>query len=169
MIRSPRFSTIRRVLAQCAFLGVPVTSMKTEGPSMRMTSLGIEMDTLSMTLSLHSLKLECLWREICRWENMKSCSKRELLSIIGQVQHACCVIRPGRSFLPHMIELSRCLRELHHKMRLNAGFWSNFQWWGCFLPIWIGSCFIASIVRGGIQDGTHLRCLRILGVWGFHV
>ena len=139
---------MHRVLAQCAFLGVPVASRKTEGPSMRLTFLGIEMNALSMTLSLPPLKLECLQREIRHWESMKSCSKRELLSIIGQLQHAYCVIRPGRSFLRHMIELSRCVRELHHRMCLNAGFRSDLRWWGCFLPMWNGSCLIASIVRG---------------------
>ena len=41
-----------RALARCAFLGVPVASRKTEGPSTRLTFLGIEMDTLSMALSL---------------------------------------------------------------------------------------------------------------------
>ena len=42
---SPRFSAMQRVLARCTFLGVPVASRKTEGPSI----LGIEMNTLSLT------------------------------------------------------------------------------------------------------------------------
>ena len=33
----------------------------------------------------------------------RSGTKRELLSLIGQLQHACCVVRPGRTFLPQMI------------------------------------------------------------------
>ena len=40
------------------------------------------------------------------------------------------------------------MRELHHRVRLNAGFQFDLQWWGCFLPIWNRSCLIASIVRG---------------------
>ena len=48
---------MQRVLARCAFLGVPVVSRKTEGPSMRLTFLGIEMDTLFMTLSLPPSKI----------------------------------------------------------------------------------------------------------------
>ena len=139
---------LRRALAWCACLGVPVASRKTEGPSTRLTFLGIVMDTLSMALSLPPSKLERLRREIHHWESMKSCSKRELLSIIGQLQHACCVIRPGRSFLRRMIELSRCVRELHHRVRLNAGFRSDLRWRGCFLPIWNGPCPMVSIVRG---------------------
>ena len=33
------------------------------------------------------------------WENGKVCTRRELESFIGILQHACKVIRPGRSFL----------------------------------------------------------------------
>ena len=43
---------LRRELAQCACLGVPVASRKTEGSSTRLTFLGIVMDTLSMPQSL---------------------------------------------------------------------------------------------------------------------
>jgi len=67
-----------------------VASRKTESPSTRLTFLAIEMDTQTMTLSLPPSKLEHLPREIFRWESMRSYSKRELLSIIGQLQHACC-------------------------------------------------------------------------------
>ncbi len=95
-------------------LVVPVASRKTEGPSTTLTFLGLELDTLSLTVQLPSVKLERLRREIRRWECMKSFSKRELLSIIGQLQHACCAIKAGRSFLRRMIDLSKCVRELHH-------------------------------------------------------
>lgn len=138
---------LQSALARCARLGVPVASRKTEGPSTTLTFLGLELDTLSMTVRLPPAKLERLRREIRRWEGMRSCSKRELLSIIGQLQHACCAIRPGRSFLRRMIELSKCVRELHHRVRLNAGFRSDLRWWGCFLPIWNGSCPMATLSR----------------------
>ena len=108
--------------------------------------LGIEIDTLSMSLRLPPPKLERLHREIQRLETLMCCSKRELLSIIGQLQHACCVIKQGRSFLRRMIELSKSVRELHHKVRLNAGFRSDLRWWACFLPVWNGSCRLSSMV-----------------------
>ena len=142
---------LHRALARCAMLGVPVASRKTEGPSTTLTFLGLELDTLSLTVQLPSVKLERLRREIRRWECMKSCSKRDLLSIIGQLQHACCAIKAGRSFLRRMIDLSKCVKELHHWIRLNAGFLLDLRWWGCFLPILNHSCPMTTLCRGTPQ------------------
>ena len=137
--------SLRQALARCTQLGVPVAPGKTEGPSTILVFLGIEIDTLSMSLRLPAVKLDRLRRGIQRWGTLKSCTKRELLSLIGQLQHACCVIKPGRSFLRRMIELSKGVRELHHRIRLNAGFRSDLKWWSSFLPIWNGSCPLSSI------------------------
>ena len=98
-----------------------------------------------MSLQLPAAKLERLQREIQRCRSLKCCTKRELLSLIGLLQHACCVIKPGRSFLRRMIELAKSVRELHHRIRLNAGFRSDLKWWSSFLPIWNGSCPLSSL------------------------
>ena len=105
-----------RALARCQVLGMPIAARKTEGPSSVITILGIELDTVSMTVQLPTPKLVRLRREILWWKNLKSCTKRELLSIIGQLQHAYSVIKPGRSFLRRMIELSKSVHELHHRV-----------------------------------------------------
>ena len=89
-------AALGRPLTRCATLGVPVAPGKTEGPETRLVFLGIEIDLVVMSLSLPQPKLERLRNEISRWEVRKTCSKRELLSIIGQLRHACCVIKQGR-------------------------------------------------------------------------
>lgn len=137
---------LSKALARCAVLGVPVAPGKTEGPDTKLVFLGIEIDSVRETLSLPAPKLQRLRSEISRWESRKTCTKRELLSIIGQLQHACCVIRQGRSFLRRMVELSKGVRELHHNVRLNLGFRSDLRWWACFLPIWNGVCRLSSVV-----------------------
>ena len=123
----------------CRRLGVPVAPHKTEGTVTRLVFLGIELDTIQLSLHLPDGKLRRLQREIQRWSGRKTCSKRELLSLIGQLQHACCVVKPGRSFLRRMIELARITKELHHRVRLNRGFRSDLCWWACFLPAWNGT------------------------------
>ncbi len=138
---------LRSVLARCNIPGVPVAPRKTEGPSATLTFLGLELDTMSLTVRLPSAKLDRLHREAQWWQGLNSCSMRELLSLIGQLQHACCAIRPGRSFVRRMIELSKCVSELHHRVHLNAGFRSDLRWWGCFLPIWNGLCPMATLCR----------------------
>ena len=131
----------------CEDLGVPIATHKTEGPSCRLTFLGIELDSNSLIARLPEDKLHRLQVEIRRWASKSSCTKRELLSLVGQLQHACCVVRPGRTFLRRMISLSKGVKELHHHIRLNKGFKSDLQWWGCFLPVWNGSSMMEGVHR----------------------
>ena len=129
-------------LAHCQFLGVPEAARKTEGLGTNLILLGIELDTQSLIVRLPATKLARLRQEIFRWESLKSSTKRELVSLIRLLQHAC---KLGRSFLRRMIELSKGVHELHYRVRLNAGFRSDLKWWGRFLPIWIGLCPMASL------------------------
>ena len=71
-----------------------------------MTFLGIEIDSHSWELRLPQDKLRRAREEVTNWQGRKSCTKKELLSLIGLLQHACRVVRPGRSFLRRMINLS---------------------------------------------------------------
>ncbi len=154
---------LSRALARCTCLGVPVAPDKTDGPSMVLVFLGIQLDTRSLTMSLPSSKLERLRTTIRMWMGKKSCSKRELLSIIGQLQHTCCVIRPGRAFLRCMIDPSKRVKELHHKVRLNAAFRSDLRWWGCFLPIWNGAC---SMAGAALRKPQVILTSDASGSWG---
>ena len=63
----------------------------------------------------------------------RSCTKKELLSLIGHLQHTSRIVRPGRPFLCRMIDLSAAAHELHHHIRLRGEFKSNLQWWAMFM------------------------------------
>ena len=65
--------------------------------------LGIELDTEAGIARLPQEKLERLLAEIRRWAGRHSCTKIKLLLLIGQLQHACCVVKPGRTFLRNII------------------------------------------------------------------
>ena len=88
---------LEKALALCRELGVSVAAHKTEGPTTCLVFLGIELDTSQMVVRLPDSKLRRLQAEIQKWGARKVCTKRELLSLIGQLQHACCVVKPGRS------------------------------------------------------------------------
>ena len=132
-------------LQVCQQLGVPIAAHKTEGPGEVLT---FELDTRRMEVRLPRDKLRRLQQEIPKWQARRACQKRELLSLIGQLQHACCVVKPGRSFLRRMIDLASTVRELHYKVRLNKGFQSDLQWWACFLQRWNGVGMMAGLVTG---------------------
>ena len=125
--------------------GVPIAAHKTEGPMQVITFL---VDTRVGEVRLPKEKLTRLQREIRVWDGRRSCTKRELLSLIGQLQHASSMVRPGRTFLRRMITLSAVPKELHHRVRLNAGFRSDLAWWNASIGSWNGRSMMLGITRG---------------------
>ena len=147
----------------CNRLGVPIAESKTEGPAETITFLGIELDTLKGELWLPEEKWRRLQKEIRQWRDRRSCTKRELLSLIDQLQRACCVVQPGKTFLRRMINLSTKAKRLHHNIRLNKCFKSDLSWWSLFLPTWNGVGMMAGIVRSAV---TTILTSDASGSWG---
>ncbi len=140
---------LAKALQGCQELGVPIATHKTVGPSTTMTFLGIELDTVAMTLRLPREKVCRLQREINRWLRRRCCTKRELQSLIGMLQHASCVVRPGRTFLRQLIALLSVAKKPHHRIRLNMGFRSDVAWWATFLPAWNSTSTMRRVFKGG--------------------
>ena len=112
--------SFRTVVDMCEETGFPVAVEKTEGPATKITLLGVELDSELLQLRLLQEKLEKLRELVAKWR--KSCTKRELQSLAGHLNHACKVIRPGRRFLQGILGLlSQCHRQ-DHMIRLNAAF-----------------------------------------------
>ena len=135
---------LRIICQTCAELGVPLAMEKQEGPSSCLTFLGIEIDTRVGVLRLPQEKLRRVRMALARWSNRKSCTRRELESLIGTLQHACRVVRPGRSFLRRMIDLLTIPKKPHHHVRLNAQFQADVGWWKAFVVQWNGVAIIPS-------------------------
>lgn len=126
---------IRRV---CVQLGLPLKEEKIEGPSTSLVFLGIEIDTDRMELRLPTEKLSRLRGQLAAWSNARRRSKRALLSLIGQLAHACKVVPAGRIFLRRMIDTAMKARKLEHWVFLSAEFRSDLAWWQRFITVWNG-------------------------------
>eukprot|EP00731_Ephydatia_muelleri_P012479 Em0006g1373a len=126
------------VLETCECLGVPLALEKLEGPTTCLTFLGIEIDTITLELRLPEAKLQAVRTAAKAWYGRRSGTKRELLSLIGVLGHACKVVRPGKRFLRRLINLSNCTRQLNRHIRLNMECRSDLGWWYIFLPQWNG-------------------------------
>ena len=115
---------------------------KMEGPSSILTILGIEIDTIAGVLRLPADKLQRLLSTVEAWLHRKSCTRKELESLIGTLQHACTVIRPGRSFLQRAIALLGMAKQPFHHIRLNKEFQADLLWWKTFATHWNGTALI---------------------------
>ena len=52
----------------------------------------------------------------------RSCTLKELQSLIGTLNFACKVIPLGHPYLQRMIELTQNVKQPHHQMKLSTGF-----------------------------------------------
>ena len=93
------------LLNACRELGIPVAIHKCTGPTTCLIFLGILIDTVKMEISLSEEKLEQLKKLLTAWKGRKGCTRRELESLIGHLQHAAKVVRPGRWFIRGMLSL----------------------------------------------------------------
>ena len=94
-------------------VGLPIAPSKLEGPT-KLTFLGIEIDTITMTIRLPAGKLAALQEMIRSWLGRKSCTHRELESLVGSLSHTCCVVRPGKTYLRRLFELLSIARHSHN-------------------------------------------------------
>ena len=133
-------------LALCEELGFPVAPEKTEGPATTLTFLGIEIDTEKLQLRLPQVKLSQLAATIAGWMRVAdhptarhSGKKRELLSLLGLLNHAAMEVRPGRAFMRNLIDASSTVKDLDHWVHLNQAAQADLTWWHTFLQAWNGT------------------------------
>ncbi len=89
----------------CAKLGVPMAPGKSEGPLTSLVFLGILVDTEAGELRLPEGKLQRLKSLLQHWGARRACRRRELELLVGLLNHACKVVRSGRSFLRRLFDL----------------------------------------------------------------
>ena len=126
------------MLKSCNETGFEVNLSKFVEPTTELEYLGIVIDSINMQLKISAHRLHEIMIELHSWYSGKSCSKRQLLSIIGKLGFICRVVRSGRTFTRRMIELTKSVKHLHHKIKLNKSFREDVLWWLSFLPIWNG-------------------------------
>lgn len=131
-----------RALALCEELGVPIASEKTEGPTTCLTFLGIELDTVKMEARLPPDKLLELQQLCAVWERKDTASVQELQSIVGSLQFACCVVRPGRYYLrrlqSHIARIRKWSKSNLARFTLPRAVIADIEWWLKFISTWNG-------------------------------
>lgn len=85
----------------------------------------------------------------------KSCTKRELLQLLGHFNFASRVIIPGKSFVSYLLRLASSICELHHYVHLNSECKGDMHTWKLFLEQWNDISFFYDIDRTP-ADNTHL-------------
>ncbi len=94
-----------------------------------MEFLGVVINTVEGTLSISQERMTEIVNLLQTWQSKRSCTKRQLLALIGKLSFAARVIRSGRTFLRRLIDLSKKARHLHHRLKLNVSAKLDIKWW----------------------------------------
>ena len=135
----------------CERVGLPAEPEKDEGPATTIGFLGMEIDSVAQEVRLPQEKLSRMRAELAKWRGRKACKKRELLSLIGVLSHACKAVRSGRSFLRRLIDMSTSTRRLDHFVRLSKEAKSDIEWWFRFSEEWNGVAMMKSVGNAPVE------------------
>ena len=129
---------LNNMLDTCSGAKFAVGPSKVVRPTPVLEFLGIVIDSINMILCISEPRLQDVLSQLKAWSCRKTCTKRQLLSIIGKLTFVSKVVRSGRTFVRRMIELSKKASALHYKIKLNVEFQKDVQWWLQYLPTWNG-------------------------------
>ena len=148
-------AALNSFIYMCHELGVPVAYHKTAGPTQIITFLGIELDTLNMVARLPMDKLDKYKHELKLAMTHDKITLRELKSLIGKLQFATAVVKPGRAFLRRLYDMTILTRKPHHYIRLTKSAKQDLDTWFHFLEHYNGKTIIHKPSRADSQS-VHL-------------
>ena len=109
-------------------------------------------------------KMQRIRTMVAAWLSRKKATKREILSLVGLLQHATKVIKPGRTFVARMYREAARLKNLSHFTRLTKDFHSDLCWWHLFMSTWNGVSFMDCSPQTPHAD--HQITTDASGSWG---
>ena len=125
-------------LSLASNIGVPIKHEKTEQPATSMVVHGIQLDTTTLTASLPQDKVTNLRQLLSSSMSKKKVTLRALQSILGHLNFACKVIKPGRCFLRRLYDLTKGKYQPSHLIKLNKDCRADLKLWHTFLSNYNG-------------------------------
>lgn len=111
------------------YLDIPIQEDKLVGPDTRVPYLGLILDTMTLTVSIPTEKVNEALRILPKWCSRRTCTLRELQSLNGKLNFYSKVIVPGRMFTRRLIDLTRTVSRPNHHVTLTREAKEDIQWW----------------------------------------
>ena len=110
-------------------LGFSIHWGKVVDPTPIITFLGIELDSICMSLRLPHDKLASIREELQGFVNRKRTTKRQLQSLAGKLSWAASVVRGGRVFLRRIFNQIGKLKCGYHRVLITSDIRYDIAWW----------------------------------------
>lgn len=121
-------------------LGLQTSPEKDVPPTHEMTCLGVQVNTLAMTLTVPEFRLQELQDELSHWLDKSSFLLRELQQLLGKLAFVTACVRPGRAFSCRLINALRSSAAAPRRTSLPVTdeVRSDLLWWKHFLAHYNG-------------------------------
>ena len=128
------FNTLRRLLLQ---FGLTEAINKSCPPNYVMVFLGIEVNSILLTLKIPGDKMQEILNILELWHNKQFCTIKEVQSLAGLLNFASRCVRSGRVYLSRILNF---LREMPNTgtHRIPRETQMDLQWWKEFFPLYNG-------------------------------
>ena len=114
-------------------LGFSINWKKEVDPTTTITFLGIEIDSVAISLRLPEDKIIQIREELSRFQGRKSALKRQLQSLAGKLNFCASVVYGGIVFLRRIIDTINRLKADDHEMRLSGSIRADISYWQSFM------------------------------------
>jgi len=131
------------ILDLLAYLNIPVADEKVEGPTTKLVFLGLELDTVALTMRVPDDKVQDIVHILTDIVSRGSVRRRDLVSAVGKLSFAARAITAGRTFLRRLYDLMRATQDTPSLvLRLPAAVLEDLTWWLEALTAWNGKSFL---------------------------
>ena len=116
-----------------------------------MTFLGIELDTIAIDNVLKSNN------SLSEMRVKRKVTLRELQSLIGLLNFACCVVQPSRTFLRKLIDRTKGIQQPHFHIKLNKESRLDIAAWLLFIDHFNGK---NNVVEANLNFGKKVAFIH---------
>ena len=120
-------------------LGVKEAKEKSVPPCHQMEFLGNTVDTIKRMLEVSPDRCQALYilEELQEWSDRKTCTKKQIQSLIGKLSFVTNCVRLGRVFLARMIDFMASIPQ-GKTVKVDEETRKDITWWKYFLPTFDG-------------------------------
>ncbi|XP_063426544.1 uncharacterized protein LOC134710223 isoform X1 [Mytilus trossulus] len=129
----------------CCRLGVPIAHEKTEGPTTKLSYLGLLIDTEKMLIQIPEDKVLELKSKIKWVLGRKKITLRDLQSLCGSLAFCAKALPAGRAFSRRIYLASSHAKKPHHYVRITEGIYQDLLVWELFLDKFNGISYMLDI------------------------
>jgi hypothetical protein len=141
-------------LQLAAHLNIPINKEKTVVPSKVAVVHGIEVNTTEMIARLPMDKIHNAIDKLKQMYHKQKIKLVDIQSLIGVLNFACKVIKPGRAFLRRLTDLTLGIKKPHHFIKVTKAARLDIKAWLVFLENYNGITVLSKQIW---QTSHHLQ------------